>query len=97
MAKVDIRLRKPTESRRLPLIPVVALQSVNEYGVVEEKPTCTGKRTRPDTSLSPDLGGPVRLFDDDGNQLETNQKTGELTGSNGTTLTLTLTLNFCMT
>ena len=45
MAKVDIELSKPVESRRLPLIPVVTLQSANEYGVVEEKPKCTGKRT----------------------------------------------------
>jgi hypothetical protein len=57
MAKVDIKLREPTESRRLPLIPVVTLQSANEYGVVEENPKCTGKRARPGTPSSPALGG----------------------------------------
>ena len=97
LAKVDIRLRKPTEPRRLAPIPVVTLQSANEYGVVEEKPKCTGKRTRPDTSSPPDLGGSVRLFDEDGHHLEINRKTGELTGSNGTILTLTLNLKMCMT
>ena len=81
LAKVDIRLRKPTESRRLPLIPVVTLQSANAYGVVEERLKCTGKRTRPGTPSSPDLGGSVRLFDEDGNQLETDRKTGELKGT----------------
>ena len=84
MAKVDIKLSKPKESRRLPLIPVVTLQSANEYGVVEEKPKCTGKRTRPGTPSSPDLGGSVRLFDEDGNQLETDRKTGEIKGTKGT-------------
>ena len=82
VAKVDIKLRSPTESRRLPLVPVVTLQSANEYGVVEEKPKCTGgKRTRPGTPSSPDLGGSVRLFDEDGNQLETDGKTGEIKGT----------------
>ena len=51
------KVRKPTESQRLPLIPVFTLQSTNEYGVVEETLKCTGKRTRPDTPSSPDLGG----------------------------------------
>ena len=83
MAKVDIKLREPTESRRLalPLIPVVTLQSANEYGVVEEKPKCTGKSTRPGTPSSPDLGGSVCLFDEDGNQLETDGKTKEIKGT----------------
>ena len=51
-----------------------------EY-LVEEKPKCTGKRTRPGTPSSPDLGGSVRLFDEDGNQLETDGKTGEIKGT----------------
>ena len=93
MAKVDIKLSKPTESRRLPLIPVVTLQSANEYGVVEEKPKCTGKRTRPGTPSSPDLGGSVRLFDEDGNQLETDGKTGEIKGTVFTVSQFKQTLN----
>ena len=64
----------------------ITLQSANEYGVVEEKPKCTGKRTRPGTPSSPDLGGSVRLFDEDGNQLETDRKTGEIKGTKGTVL-----------
>ena len=105
IAKVDIKLSKPLESRRLPLIPVVTLQSANEYGVVEGKPKCTGKRTRPGTPSSPDLGGSVRLFDEDGNQLETDRKTGEIKGTKGTVLqfhsftvsqTLTLTVESCI-
>ena len=86
--KIDVQLRAPTEPRTTPLIPVITLQSANEYGVTKDKASATsGKRNRAESTPSKLGGSLLRVFDEDGNQLTTDELTGYLKGNKTLTLT----------